>query len=53
MTLFETLLRSVYVVHGEAGEFLADLTRPIPYATLGGPAESGTLATFPTRDETE
>lgn len=48
MTLFKTLLRSIYVVDGVNGEFLADLTRPIPYATSNSEVRSGDLATIPT-----
>ena len=44
MTLFKTLMRAIYAVDGVDGEFLADLTRPIPYTTFTSEVREGTLA---------
>ena len=45
MTLFNTLMRAIYAVDGADGEFLADLTRPVP--SHQGEALKGTLARIP------
>jgi hypothetical protein len=47
MTLFKTLMRAIYAVDGADGEFLADLTRPIPYTSSDSEVREGTLAEFP------
>ena len=47
MTLFKTLMRSQYAVDGADGEFLGDLTRPIPYTTFTSEVREGTLAVIP------
>jgi len=46
-TLFATLMRSIYALPGCEGEFLADLTRPIPYTQSGAEVREGTLARLP------
>ena len=47
MTIFKTLMSAIYAVDGADGEFLADLTRPIPYTTFASEVREGTLAVFP------
>ena len=46
-TLFATLMRSIYSLSGCEGEFLADLTRPIPYTQSGAEVREGVLARLP------
>jgi hypothetical protein len=47
MSLFSTLMRSIYAVDGANGEFLADLTRPIPYHQSTAETREATLAEIP------
>lgn len=46
-TLFATLMRSIYALPGCEGEFLADLTRPIPYTQSDAEVREGVLAKIP------
>jgi hypothetical protein len=48
-TLFKTLMRSQYAVDGADGEFLGDLTRPIPYTSFHSEVREGTLAVIPAK----
>jgi len=45
MTMFNTLMRAIYALDGADGEFLADLTRPVP--SHRGEDQEGTLARIP------
>ncbi len=46
-TIFKTLMRAVYAVDGADAEFIADLTRPIPYTNSNSEVREGTLAVIP------
>jgi len=47
MTLFSTLMRSIYALDGADGEFIADLTRPIPFHGSTAEVRKATLARIP------
>lgn len=47
MTLFTTLMKAIYALDGADGEFLADLTRPIPFTQSTSEVREGTLARIP------
>ena len=47
MTLFKTLIRAIYALPGADGEFIADLTRPIPFTSSRSEVREGTLAVIP------